>query len=367
MSEKTEQATDYKLREARKKGQIAVSAEVNTAASFIGVVGYVLLQAPDIGRQLNDLFQLILRHVETLGRSNGGTSSDVMLEIGMVLARLCAPPLIVAALVGLIAGLAQTRGLISFHPVLPQLDRVDPVAGFGRVFSLRSLLTFAKLLFGLMVIGVVVAVMYRDMLPEMIRSGYLPAQRVVVLSWYFVSRLLAAGAIVAGLMAVADYLIQHFSFMRQMKMSKHELVDEHKSLEGNPQMKSHRKQLFEELLDETTQEKIGQSEVVVVNPTHVAVAIRYQPGKIDLPLVAVKGLDDRALAIRQCAEQKGIPVYENRQLARDLYRDCRVNEFITHQYFEAVAEVFKWLAKLRSAKQMAQKMTGKEARHERGR
>jgi flagellar biosynthesis protein FlhB len=281
----------------------------------------------------------------------------VMLEIGVVLARLCAPPLLVAALAGLAAGLAQTRGLVSFAPLGMQLGRVDPVKGLQNLFSARNLLTFLKLLAGLAVIGVVVAVMFRDMLPEMIRAGYVPADRTVVLSWYFVSRLAIAGALVAALMAVADHFIQAYSFARRMRMSKHDVQDEHKNLEGDPMVKSRRKQFLEELLDDTTQEKIEQSQVVIANPTHVAVAIRYEPGKIDLPLVAVKGLDDLALAIRLHAEKMGVPVYENRELARELYRTCRKNEFITHQYFEAVAEVFKWLAKLRGARKMAQKVS----------
>jgi flagellar biosynthesis protein FlhB len=362
-TEKTEEASSHRLKEARKKGQIPVSAEVNTAVGFVAVVAYLLLQMGDIARQLHGMFDLVLRHVETVGRESAPGTGDVLVEVGISLARLCAPPILIAAGAGFIAGVAQTRGLVSFTPVQFQLERLDPIKGVTNVFSVRNLLTFFKLLAGLAVIGIVVAVMFRDMLPDMIRAGYLPAGRTVTISWYFVSRLIAAGALVAALMAAADYFIQTYSFARNMRMSKQEVTDEYKNLEGNPQVKSQRKQFFEELIDESTQEKIEESQVVVVNPTHVAIVIRYQPGKVDLPLVAVKGLDDVALAIRTYAEKMGIPVYENRVLARDLYRDCRVNEFITHQYFEAVAEVFKWLAKLKGAKQMAQKvLVGKEVR-----
>lgn len=359
-TERSEDATPHKLNEARKKGQLAKSQEVNAAAGFVAVIGYLLLMGPDIAGQLNDLFRLVLRHVATVGTPQAKEMGDVMLQVGLLLARLCAPPLLVAAVAGMVAGVAQTRGLVTFYPLKPDLQRVDPVKGAAQLFSTQNLLTLLKLLIGLLVIGVVVTVMYRDMLPEMIRSGYAPADRTVVLSWYFVSRLLTAGALVAALMAVADWLIQRFTFARQMRMTKQEVDEEYKSFEGDPQIKGRRKQFFEELLDETEQEKIEGAEVVVCNPTHVAVVIRYKPGQIDLPLVAVKGLDNKALAIRMYAELKGVPIYENRQLARDLFRDCRVNQFITHQYFEAVAEVFKWLAKLRSAKQMVRKLSKKE-------
>ena len=360
-TEKDQPATGHRLKQARNQGQIAVSGEVNTAVGFAAVVAYLLLQMGDIARQLHAMFLVVLRHIESVGREPAAATSDVVVEIGISLARLCMPPLLIGAVAGTVAGLAQTRGMVSLTPVHFQLQRLNPVSGVANVFSMRNLLTFVKLLVGLSVIGVVVAVMFRDMLPDMIRAGYLPAERTVTISWYFVSRLIAAGALVAVLMATADYFIQSYSFARQMRMSKQEVEDEQKNLEGNQQIKSHRKQFFQELLDEITEEKIEAAQVVVVNPTHVAVVIRYQPGKVDLPLVSVKGLDDVALAIRAYAEKIGVPVYENRTLARDLYRDCRTNEFITHKYFEAVAEIFKWLAKLKGAKQMAQKvLVGKE-------
>lgn len=362
MSEKTEQATEHRLKEARKQGRIAQSGEVNTAAGFIAVVGYLLLAGGDMASELDSLFRLVLRHVEAPASARAASVTDMVLQISLVIARLCVPLLALPAVAAIAAGVAQTGGLVAFRSVMPDLQRVDPVKGAGNLFSVRNLLTLAKMLAGLLVITVVVGVMYRDMLPDMIRSGYVPAQRTVVLSWYFVSRLMMAGALVAALMAAADLLIQRFSFARQMRMSKEEVEDEHKNLEGDPMVKGRQRQFFEELLDDTEQEKIEQSEVVVCNPTHVAIAIRYRPGKIDLPLVALKGLDDKALAIRRHAELKGVPVYENRQLARDLYRDCPINQFITHQYFEAVAEVFKWLAKLRSAREMAQKMSARKER-----
>lgn len=353
--ERTEQATPHRLREARKKGQVPVSAELNGAAGFVAAVAWLLLQAGDVARQLHTLFLVVLGHVQTAGRPEAPATAEVMLEIGIVLARLCVPPLVVAAAASLLVGVAQTRGLVTFELLKPQLARVDPVQGVTKVFSMRNLLTLLKLLAGLGVIGVVVAVMYRDMLPEMIRAGYVPASRTVVMSWYFVSRLVIAGALVAVLMAAADFFIQRFSFARQMRMSKQEVQDEHKNTEGDPMVKGRRRQFFEELLDGTTQEKIAEAQVLVANPTHVAIVIRYQPGKVDLPMVTAKGLDERALAMRLHAEKLGVPVYENRRLARDLYRDCRPKEFITHQYFEAMAEVFKWLDKLKNAKEMARK------------
>lgn len=353
--EKTEKPSDHRLREARKEGQIVTSSEVNSAAGFAAVVGYLLLQAEDTARALYAMFHLILMHVKDAGRPEAPGVPDVLVEVGLSLARLCLPPLLVGALVAMLAGFAQTRVLVALGLVTPDLERINPIQGFTKVFSVRNLLTLAKLIVGLVVIVIIVVVMFRDMLPQMLRSGYVPSAQTVAMTWYFASRLVAAGVLVAALMAVADRLIQHFAFMRSMRMSKQDQQDEHKSLEGDPRIKSERRSFFEQLIDESTQKQVAESQVIIANPTHVAIAIRYEPGKYDLPLVAAKGLDAVAQAIRHHAEAAGVPVYENRSLARALYRDCRTREYVSHQYFEAVAEVFKWLAKMQGARQMAQR------------
>lgn len=351
--EKTEQPSWYKLLRARAMGQVATSSEVNSAAAFAAVLAYLLVRVDAIVADLQSVFFLVLRHVWTAGKPDAPRASELILELGVVLARICVPLLAAACAGALVAGIAQTKGLVSFEPAKFNLHRVDPVKGLTNLFSVRNLLTLLKLLFGLTVVCIVVAVMIRDMLPDMIRAGYAPAKQTVVLSWYFVSRLIMAGLVLAVLMATADYLIQHWSFMRDMKMTKDEVKQEQKDIEGDPLIKSRQKGFFHELLDATIQRQIEQSRVLIANPTHVAIAIRYEPGKIELPMVAAKGLDDKALAMRKYAERVGVPVYEQRQLARDLYRSCRPKDYISHQHFEAVAEVFKWLAKTEGARKMA--------------
>lgn len=353
--EKSEDPTPHRLRDARRRGQVAVSSELNGATAFAAVVAYLLVQGEDIARQLRMLFHVILAHVRDVGQPLAAGTDQVLIEVGLVAARICLPPVLIGAIVAVATGVVQTRGLLAFEAAKGDLTRIDPINGLKQVFSVRSLLSLIKLVVGLAVIAAIVSVTFRDMLPAMMRSGYVPATQTVAVSWYFASRLIATGVLVAMLMAVADYLIQKYNYTSGLRMSKQEVFDEHKSVEGNPLVKSSQRQFFERLIDEVTQQQIEQSQVIVVNPTHVAIAIRYEPGKYDLPLIAAKGLDAAALAIRRYAEEVGVPIYESRSLARDLYRDCRTREYITHQYFEAIAEVFKWLAKMQGAKQMAQK------------
>ncbi len=356
--EKTEQPSWWKLLMARLRGQVPNSKEVNSAAAFAAVLAYLLVQIDTIVRDLQNVFHLVLRNVWIAGKPDAPRASDILLELGVVMARICAPVIAAACLGALAAGLAQTRGMVSFEPVKINLQRVNPVQGLVNLFNVRNLLLLLKLLFGLVVVCIVVAVMIRDMLPDMIRAGYAPAKQTVVLSWYFVSRLIMASVVLAAIMATADYLISHWTFMRDMKMTKDEVKQEQKNLEGDPIIKSRQRSFFHELLDATTQQQIEKSRVLVTNPTHVAIAIRYEPGKIELPMVAAKGLDERALAMRKYAESVGVPVYENRQLARELYRSCRPKDYIAHQHFEAVAEVFRWLSKTEGARKMAARASG---------
>jgi type III secretion protein U len=356
--EKTEQPSWWKLLMARRRGEVPNSKDVNSAAAFAAALAYLMLQIGTIARDLQNVFHLVLRNVWLAGKPDAPHTSDIILELGIVIARVCTPVLAVACVGAIAGGLIQTRGMVSFEPIRLNLQRVNPVSGTMNLFSVRNLLQLLKLLFGLLVVCIVVAVMIRDMLPDMIRTGYAPAKQTVVLSWYFVSKLVMAGLVVAALMATADYLISHWTFMRDMRMSKDEVKQEQKNLDGDPLIKSRQKGFFRELLDATTQQQIEQSKVLIVNPTHVAIAIRYQPGKIELPMVAAKGLDDRALAMRKYAERVGVPIYENRKLARELYRSCRPKDYIAHHHFEAVAEVFKWLSKNEGARKMAARAAG---------
>lgn len=356
--EKSEPPSWWKLGKARARGEIPNSREVNSAAAFAAAMAYLMLEIDTIVRDLQNVFHLVLRNVWTAGKPDAPYASEMILELGIVMARVCLPVLVIACIGAIAAGLTQTRGLVSFEPVRFNLQRVNPVSGTMNLFRVHNLLQLLKLVFGLLVVCIVVAVMIRDMLPDMIRAGYAPAKQTVVLSWYFVKKLVTAGVVVAALMATADYLITHWTFMRGMRMTKDEVKQEQKELEGDPLIKSRQKGFFRELLDATTQEQIEKSKVLVVNPTHVAIAIRYQPGKIELPMVAAKGLDDRALAMRKYAERVGVPVYENRKLARELYRSCRPKDYIPHHHFEAVAEVFKWLSKTEGARKMAARAAG---------
>jgi type III secretion protein U len=231
--------------------------------------------------------------------------------------------------------------------------RVNPIQGAKQIFTVRNLVNLLKLTVGLLLITAVAAVTYRDMLPDMLRAGHLSPQGAVALSWRFVLRLLMAGVVIAVLMAIADWGIQFYTFHAGMRMSKQEVKEEHKSQEGDPAIKGQQRAFFEDLIDKATQALIAESEVLIVNPTHVAIAIHYKPGKVDLPMVVAKGLDETALAMRRIAEKAGVPIYENRMLARDLFRECRKKEYIPHRHFEAVADIFRWLAKMQGAKRHA--------------
>jgi flagellar biosynthesis protein FlhB len=351
--EKDQPATSHRLKEARKRGQIAVSSEVNSAVCLLAVTAYLSVQAETMAGRLHALFALVLQEVGRAGSDRVAAIADVLSIAGREVALLCLPPLLVGAAAAVAMGLVQTRGLVAMGALRLDFGRVNPIRGAKQIFTVRNLVMLLKLSVGLLLIGSVAAVTYRDMLPDMLRAGHLSSHGMVALSWRFVLGLLLAGVVVAVLMASADWGIQLYSFHAGMRMSKQELKEEHKAFEGDPAIKGRQRAFFEELIDAATQSLIAESEVLIVNPTHVAIAIHYKPGKVDLPMVVAKGLDEVALAMRRIAEKAGVPIYEHRMLARDLFRECRKKEYIPHRHFEAVAEIFRWLAKMQGARRHA--------------
>lgn len=359
--EKDQPATSHRLNEARKRGQIAVSGEVNSVAALLAVTAYLGVQAESMAARLHGLFTLVLQEVGRAGSDRLAAIADVLTIAGREVALLCLPPLVVAAVAAVTMGVVQTRGLVAMGALRLDFGRVNPIQGAKQIFTLRNLVNLLKLTLGLLLISAVAAVTYRDMLPDMLRAGHLSPQGAVALSWRFVLRLLMAGVVIAVLMAIADWGIQLYTFHAGMRMSKQEVKEEHKSQEGDPAVKGQQRAFFEDLIDKATQALIAESEVLIVNPTHVAIAIHYKPGKVDLPMVVAKGLDETALAMRRIAEKAGVPIYENRMLARDLFRECRKKEYIPHRHFEAVADIFRWLAKMQGAKRHAARSSAASA------
>jgi type III secretion protein U len=339
--DKTEEPTDKKLRDAKDKGQSPKSPDVNAAAGLVAAV--ICLGAA--GPASFDHLRKILRIVQERGITVQG---DVELQgLALDIAKeglLAVLPFVAAAvLTGIVASFAQVGVQISFEPLTPDFDKVNPGSGIKKVFSVKSLIDLVKMIAKATLLGVTAWVVCKDLLPLLVGAVMLSPEGVAQVAWEAVLKLLKASLGVFIVLGPADFALQKWQFMKDQRMSKDEVKRENKESEGDPETKGKRKQIAEEMAHEAPARRaVPGSSVVVANPTHFAVALRYVPGETPLPVVTAKGIDDHALEIRRVAEDCGVPVAVNPPLARALHK-LPVGAAIPEQLFDAVAAVLRWV------------------------
>jgi len=344
-TEKTEEPTQKKLDDAHKKGNVAKSQEVSTwfmmAAATILVAGI----SNNMLSSLSDLLRVFLFAPHEIA-VDGGQLGALFRQVGWgMIVALLAPLglLMVAAAVG---NLVQHRPVFSAESIKPKLSKISPLAGAKRLFSGTSLMNFAKGITKLVVVGAVmfaVAWPERDRLDLMISadvSVILPTIQAVA------TRLMIGVVIVLTLVAGADYLFQRHKWFEKQRMSHKEIRDEHKQMEGDPAIKAKLRQLRLERGRRRMMANVPDASVVVTNPTHFAVALKYEQG-MGAPVCVAKGTDQLALKIREIATQSDVPIVENPALARSLHATVEVDDEVPPDQYRAVAEVIGYVMRMR--------------------
>lgn len=346
--EKTEEPTDKKLEDAKRDGKSPKSADIPAAALFLlGGVALSFGAAP-----LGDHFRVLINIALDVGRQSSPqfdlqqAMTAVMVEAGWILL----PVLGAALLIPILSLVAQIGINITFKPLELKIDAINPAAGLKRMFSVRSLLDLVKMVIKA---AVLIAVLYKItllLLPVTASLSYQPIMDVVSVTWMVLCRFVAAAGLVVLILGVADFGIQYWLFVREHKMTKDEVKREYKESEGDPQIKGKRKQIARDDANAPPPQKVSDAQVVVVNPTHYAVAIRYMPEEHGLPRVIAKGVDDEAMEIRRQAEMYGVPIVPNAPLARALYL-VQVDDAVPDPLFESVAEVLAWVGQMQQVTQ----------------
>jgi type III secretion protein U len=343
-SDKTEKPTPKRLRDARKKGQVAKSAELTSAASFTFMLGLLCVAG---GSMADALQALIRRSLRDAFAADAGAAWPGYLHAMAATSLLIIVPLFAA--VGLVAALAcrlQVGSIFSFEPVMPKLERVDPMAGLKRIFSKKTLSTFATTLVKTLLIASVVYACARHAVPDMLKLVHVPSAQLGAAAGSMLLSLFGFAAAIYAATSVVDLVLQRHWYVEDMKMAKHEVRREYKEQEGDPQLKGQRKQMAMELAFSEVESEVQKASVVVMNPTHLAVALAYRPGEVDLPKVVAKGRDDRAALIRRAAEKHGIPVVRDVPLARALFEKTPVDHHISRELFQPVAKLLLWVRDL---------------------
>ncbi|MET0383605.1 MAG: EscU/YscU/HrcU family type III secretion system export apparatus switch protein [Burkholderiaceae bacterium] len=340
--EKSEEPTRHKLRKAREEGQTARSTDLTGSVTMLFALITLLMCAPAIKDAAKAAVTTSLQFVGGHDHSMENLEAQIpILFRDLIYAVL--PMLIVSMITPLIANIVQTSGVaISTKTVTPNLERVNPLSGLKRIFSMRSMIDLLKMLVKAAIVGIMVYETFLWVAPLVANSMFQPLPQLSKLLWDAMFRFVAAMAVAALVIGLLDFKIQHHMLMRKLRMTIQEVRREHKEHEGDPKMKQERKRLARELLEAAPRARVTLANLMVVNPTHYAVAIRYAPDEHPLPRVVAKGVDENAAELRRYAHEASVPIIGNPPVARRLYL-TEVDAPIPVEMFETVAALLRWV------------------------
>lgn len=344
-SSKTEEPTGKRLEEAREKGQVAATRELNHWMMFMGAtLGFTFL-GQTIWRGLTDSMRPFFERPHAFSVEGGGL--QLVLTYGIFEALKSILPLLAIMMVAAAAAqILQNGFLVSTEPLIPKFSKLSPVTGFKRLFSFNSVFEFLK---GLIKISIVSTACWMALrseltsLPSYVELDLADVGRAMMaLAMKVMVTVIAVMTLIAGL----DYLYQRFQHYKRLRMSKQEIKDEYKQSEGDPVVKGRIKQLRMERARRRMMTAIPKATVVVTNPTHFAVALRYDDST-PAPICVAKGADLVALKIREIATENEVPIVENRPLARALYASVELDDEVPPEHYKAVAEVISYVMNLK--------------------
>jgi flagellar biosynthetic protein FlhB len=345
--EKTEKATPRKKQDARKKGQVVKSADVNTALSLLTVFLSFLF----IGAFMRDRLILMMKGIfqdylllNLTDQNIEGFFYTIALQTGMILA----PIMVIALVAGVFSNYIQVGFLFSTESIQMKLNKLDPIQGFKRIYSMRAIVELLKSLLKITVVGVVTfAVLWMD-IDNILRLSQMTVEQsfVFIASLTVKMGLYASGALL--ILSFLDYLYQRFDYEKNLRMSKQDIKDEYKKSEGDPLIKSKIRQRQREMAMRRMMQDVPAADVVITNPTHYAIALKYDEEKMDAPYVVAMGVDHVAQKIKEIAKANDIIMVENRPLARALYDQVDLGQAVPEEFFQAVAEIIAYVYQTKS-------------------
>jgi flagellar biosynthesis protein FlhB len=344
--DKTEQPTARRREEAREEGQIARSTDLTAAAALLAALLLLKTLGPQMLARLLDLTRAL---GETPALTTGGLW-PWMLKIGRAGAEIVGPFLLLMIVLTAAAATAQTGLYLTWKKLGFQPERLNPVAGARRMFSGDAA---TRLLAGLAKVGVVGWLAYttiRGQIGTVLGAGALPTGGLFQLSLGMLFDLMLRLALALLILGLVDYFMQRWQLERQLRMTKQEVRDELKKMEGDPLIKQRRRQLAARLALQRVHADVPKADVVVANPTHYAVALRYEEATMSAPRVVAKGKDHLALRIIQIAQQHSVPVVQRPPLARALYAGVEVGADVPPAFYRAVAEVLAYVYQISGRK-----------------
>lgn len=344
---KTEEASPKRIRDARKKGQIPRSNELIPAISLL----VFAMMAGLLGNYLFNNSFSFLKNSLSLNYSKEVNIDYIMtLFINNFLraSLLILPFAAISIALGIIINLVQTGFMITSEPLKPDLKKINPIEGFKNIFSKKVLFNLLKNVLKLSLVFYLAADNISEFFNQILNSGSIGTEKLFSFMSNFVKTLIVDIASIMLILAVVDYIFQRREFKKNLMMTKQEIKDEYKEMEGNPQIKSARQQKQRQMAMMRMMSDVPSATVVVTNPTHIAIALRYDTEKDMAPIVVAKGLDAVAGRIKDLAKENKVPIIENKPLARAMFRQAEIGEAVPVELYKAVAEIIALVYQLKA-------------------
>jgi flagellar biosynthesis protein FlhB len=340
--EKTEQATPKKREEARKKGQVAKSREAASVGVLLACITFFWFGASGMVEKIMSLANWLLTQSSQFN-VDANNIYDLSISLAYKFSDILLPLFLAAFLMALLANYLQVGVMFSLESVMPKFSKIDPIKGFGKLFSIRSLVELAKNIFKISIIFFIVYITIKGEIEHFILLIDQSVWGILIYIGKLSFKIVFRVCLVLIILAILDYIYQKWEFEKNLKMSKQEIKDEFKQTEGNPLIKSRIKRLQRDAARKRMMASVPEADVVITNPTHLAVAIRYDPAKVAAPKVVAKGAGIIAENIKDIARKNNVPIVGNKPLARVLYKSVDVDEVIPTNLYRAVAEVLAFV------------------------
>ncbi|WP_454848178.1 flagellar biosynthesis protein FlhB [Rhizobium binxianense] len=336
---KTEAPTPKKISDAAEKGNVPSSRELSIFATIFATFIYLIFFLPSgiarVGEALRDIFE----QPDQWKLETGPDALSIMIRLGWASGALLAPALILFMVFGIAASIFQNLPSLVLERIRPQASRISPISGWSRLFSLPGLVEFGKSLFKVVVVSIILFFVLRSEYFGSIDAMFSDPQTILVRMMTAMRKIVIVMLIATAIIAIVDFFWQRHHWYTELKMTRHEIKEENKQAQGDPFVKSRQRSLMRDRARRRMISNVHRATLVIANPTHYAVALRYVREENDAPVVLAKGQDLIALKIREIAEENGIPVFEDPPLARSMFAQVSVDSVIPSVFYKAVAEL----------------------------
>ncbi|MFC1513515.1 flagellar biosynthesis protein FlhB [candidate division KSB1 bacterium] len=348
--ERTEQATPKRIEDARKKGQVAKSVELNSTAIltlsllfFFFVSGYMI-------DTMKYYSQVVFENVDTI-RINPDNLQEYLKMGALSFAKIIFPFVALIMIIGIGINYLQVGPLFTLEPLKPKFSKINPISGFKRVlFSTKALVELVKSISKILLIGLIAYFSIKGQLNEFIPLIDQSPLQIMIFIGKCIFSLGMKITLVLLVIAVLDYMFQKYDHKKSLKMTKQEIKEEYKQMEGDPHVKARIRSIQREMARRKMMSDVPEADVVITNPTEIAIALKYNPGEMEAPQVLAKGRKKIAEKIREIAKENDIPIVQNKPLAWAIYKAVNIGDFIPENLFQAVAEILAYVYKLKNKK-----------------